>query len=237
VSGRDAARDAARDPAVDPARGPAGDPGRRRIDPATAIAIGFVVAGWALYLFLGPLSVFLTWYGDCLDEPCQVPGAIDEATYVFDVLWWLAFPILVYFAYRGLSWAWAALLAIAIVVDLQVVAGALGASGFDAFWFTLPAAAVLTFGAGLGLAMSLPRFRDRAGAATAGQLASIGCLAVVVSVVALQGVLIGAGGPIVGILVLMAIALVVIVVAAYSNRNRHRPSRPAPDATIRRRRR
>jgi hypothetical protein len=218
---------------------PEAAPGRSRrpIDPATAVAIGFVVAGWALYLFLGPLSVLLTWYGDCLDDPCTVPGALDEATYIFDVLWWVAFPVLLYLAYRGRTWAWAALLAIAVVVDLQIVAGALGASGFDAFWFTLPAAAVLTFGAGLGLAMSLPRFRDRAGAATAGQLASIGCLAIVVSVIALQGVLLGASGPIVGILVLMVIALVVIVVAAYTNRNRRGPARPEPDRTIRRRRR
>ena len=210
---------------------------RRPTDAATVIAVGFVIAGWVLYLFLGPLSVFFTWYGDCVDTPCAVPGPLDEATYVFDVLWWLAFPVLAFLAYRGLRWAWAALLAIAIVVDLQIVAGALGASGFDAFWFTLPAAAVLTFGAALGLAMSLPRFRDRAGAATAGQLASIGCLAIVVSVVALQGVLLGAGPPVIAILVLMAIALIVIVVAAYANRNRRRPSAPAPDKTIRRRRR
>jgi hypothetical protein len=210
---------------------------RRPTDAATVIAIGFVIAGWALYLFLGPLSVFFTWYGDCVDTPCAVPGALDEATYVFDVLWWLVFPVLAFLAYRGLRWAWAALLAIAMVVDLQIAAGALGASGFDAFWFTLPAAAVLTFGAGLGLAMSLPRFRDRAGAASAGQLASIGCLAIVVSVVALQGVILGATGPIVAILLLMAIALIVIVVAAYSNRNRRGPGRPEPDRTIRRRRR
>jgi hypothetical protein len=212
------------------------DEGRRPTDPATAIAIGFVVAGWALYLVLGPLAVFITWYGDCLSDPCPVPGTIDQLGYTFDVLWWIAFPALVWFAYRGARWAWVALLAIAIVLDLQIVAGILGANGFDAFWFTVPAAAVLTFGAGLGLAMSLPRIRDRAGAATAGQLASIGCLAVVVSLIALQGILMGAGGPVVGILVLMAIALFVIAVAAFANRDRRRPG-SSIDPPVRRRRR
>ena len=211
--------------------------GRRPLDPATAIAVGFVVAGWALYLVLGPLAVFITWYGDCLSDPCPVPGAIDELAYVFDVLWWIAFPALVWFAYRGARWAWVALLAIAIVLDVQIVAGILGANGFDAFWFTVPAAAVLTFGAGLGLAMSLPRFRDRAGAATAGQLASIGCLAIVVAVIALQGILIGATGPIIGILVLMAIALFVIAVAAYANRDRRGPGSSVDPRPVRRRRR
>jgi hypothetical protein len=206
----------------------AGAGGRRPIEPTTAVAIGFVIAGWALYLLLGPLSVFFTWYGDCVDEPCQVPSVLDQAGYAFDVLWWIAFPILVWFAYRGLRPAWAALLAIAIVLDVQVLAGALGASGFDAFWFTLPAVAILTFGAGLGLAMTLPRFRDRASAATTGQLAAIGCLAIVVSLVALQGVLVGVGGPVVAILVLMAIALFVIGVAAYTNRDGRRPGSPRP---------
>lgn len=214
-----------------------GERQRRPVDAATVIAIGFVIAGWALYLFLGPLSVFLTWYGDCLDDPCQVPGAIDEAAYVFDVLWWLAFPAFVYLAYRGLRWSWAALLLIAVGVDLQIVAGALGATGFDAFWFTLPAAAVLTFGAALGLAMTLPRFRDRAGAATAGQIASIGCLAIVASLVALQGVLIGVSGPIALVLVVMSVALIVIVIAAFTNRNKTGPVRPEVDRTIRRRKR
>ena len=137
---------------------------RRPLDPATTVAIAFVITGWAIYLLLGPLSLFLTWYGDCLADPCPSPSRIDEAVYVFDVLWWIAFPALIYFAYRGLRWAWAVLLAIAIVLDLQIVAAVVGARGFSAFWFTLPAAAVLTFGAGLGLAMTLPRIRDRAGA-------------------------------------------------------------------------
>ena len=170
---------------------------RRPLDPATTVAIAFVITGWAIYLLLGPLSLF----------------------YVFDVLWWIAFPALIYLAYRGLRWAWAALLAIAVVLDLQIVAAVVGARGFSAFWFTLPAAAVLTFGAGLG--------RDRAGAATAGQLASIGCLAVVVAVVALEGLLIGVSGPILGVLILMAIAMFVIVVAAYANRDVRR-SGPRP---------
>jgi hypothetical protein len=206
-----------------------------RADPATVVAMGFVVAGWALYLLLGPLAVFLTWYGDCLAEPCQVPGALDEAAYVFDVLWWIAFPALAYLGYRGLRWAWVALLAVAVVLDLQIVAGAIGAPGFDAFAFTLPAAAVMTFGAGLGLAMSVPRIRDRAGAATTGQLASIGCLAVVVSIVALQGFLVGVAGPVLGIPVLMAIALFVIGVAAYANRDRRGPAAARPPRRPRRR--
>jgi hypothetical protein len=113
-----------------------------------------VISGWALYLLLGPLSLFLTWYGDCLADPCPAAGRLDEAIYVFDVLWWIAFPALAWFAYQGARWAWAALLAVAIVLDLQIVAAIVGARGFSAFFFTLPAVAVLTFGAGLGLAMT-----------------------------------------------------------------------------------
>ena len=200
---------------------------RRQLDPATTVAIGFVISGWALYLLLGPLSLFLTWYGDCLADPCPAAGRLDEAIYVFDVLWWIAFPALAWFAYQGARWAWAALLAVAIVLDLQIVAAIVGARGFSAFFFTLPAVAVLTFGAGLGLAMTLPRVRDRAGAATTGQLASIGCLAVVVAIIALQGLLVGVGGPLLGVLILMAIALFVIAIAAVANRDvRRAAARP-----------
>jgi hypothetical protein len=188
-------------------------------DTASAIAIGFAIAGWVLYALLAPLAVFLTWWGDCDIEPCTVPGSLEQAAYGFDVLWWLVFPFLAWFAYHGRRWAWIALLAIAIVVLVQLAAAIGGMRGFSAFALTLPAAAFLTFGAAFGLAMRLPRFRDRPGAAVAGELAGIGCLAVVVAVIALQGLLVGAGGPLVGIAVVMAIVLFVIAVAAYANRD------------------
>ena len=120
---------------------------------------------------------------------------------------------------------------IAIILDLQLLAAVVGARGFQAFALTLPPAAVLTFGAGLGLALLSPRFRDRPGAATAGELAAIGCLAIVAAVIALQGLLVGVGGPLVGIAVLMAVALCVIAIAAFANRDaagrRHRARRAA----------
>ena len=80
--------------------------------------------------------------------------------------------------------------------------------------------------------MILPGYGDRPGAAAAGQLAAIGCLGLIVAAVALQGFLVGIGGPIVGIAVVMAIALFVIGLAAYANRGGRahgsgRPSRPA----------
>ena len=116
--------------------------------------------------------------------PCPVPTpALDQAIYAFDVLWWLSFPILAFVAYRGRRWGWIALLVVAAVLDVQVLAALVGARGFSAFALTLPAAAVLTFGALLGLAMVTPRFRDRPGAAAAGELGAIGCLAVVVAIV------------------------------------------------------
>ena len=67
--------------------------------------------------------MFLTWFGDCLEEPCPLPGPVDQAAYVFDVIWWLAFPVLAFFAYRSRRWAWASLLFVAIVLDLQVRRG------------------------------------------------------------------------------------------------------------------
>jgi hypothetical protein len=193
---------------------------------ATAIALGFAISAWVLYAFLGPVAVFLTWWGDCLEEPCPLPTALDQAIYAFDVLWWLAFPFLAFFAYRGRRWGWIALLVVAVVLDLQVIAALVGARGFSAFALTLPAAAVLTFGALLGLAMLTPRFRDRPGAAAAGELGAIGCLAVVAAIVALQGLLVGVGGPVVGIAAIMAIALFVIGLAAYANRHRRPGSAP-----------
>ena len=194
------------------------DPAEDGPGAATGIALGFAIAAWVLYAFLGPLAVFLTWFGDCLEEPCPVPGPVDQAAYVFDVIWWLAFPLLAFFAYRARRWAWASLLFIAIVLDLQLLAAIAGAPGFSAFALTLPPAGLLTFGAGLGLAMLLPGYRDRPGAAATGQLAAIGCLGLIVAAVALQGFLVGIGGPIVGIAVVMAIALFVIGLAAYANR-------------------
>jgi hypothetical protein len=188
-------------------------------DTATGIAIGFAIAGWVLYALLAPLAVFLTWWGDCDIDPCTVPGTVDQAAYAFDLLWWLTFPVLAYVAYRGRRWAWIGLLVIAIVLDLQFLAAAGGARGFSAFAVTLPPAALLTFGAAFGLAMQLPRFRDRPNAAVTGELAGIGCLALVVAAIALQGFVVGVGGPLIGIAVVMSIALFVIATAAYANRD------------------
>ena len=202
----------------------AADPDRDEPGAATGIALGFAIAAWVLYAFLAPLAVFLTWFGDCLEEPCPVPGPIDQAAYAFDVLWWLAFPLLAFFAYRGRGWAWGALVTVAVVLDLQLVAALAGAQGFSAFGLTLPPAALLTFGAGLGLAMITPRFRDRPGSAAAGELGAIGCLGLIVAAVALQGFLVGIGGPLVGIAAIMAVALFVIGLAAYLNRHRRRPA-------------
>jgi hypothetical protein len=187
---------------------------------ASGIALGFVIAGWALYTMLAPVAVFLTWWEDCADVICQVPTPIDQALYLFDLGWWLAFPFIAWFAYRGRRAAWAALVVIAAVLDAQVLAGILGARGFSGFALTLLPAALLTFGGGLGLAMALPRFRDRPGAASAGEVAAIGCLGLVVAVIALQGFLVGVGGPLIGIGVVMAVALFVIAVAAFANRDR-----------------
>jgi hypothetical protein len=193
---------------------------------ATGVALGFAIAAWVLYAFLGPVAVFFTWWSDCLEEPCPVPTGLDQAIYAFDVLWWLAFPVLAFFAFRGQRLAWIALLVVGVVLDVQVLAALIGAQGFSAFALTLPAAAVLTFGALLGLAMLTPRFRDRPGAAAAGELGAIGCLAVIVAIIALQGFLVGVGGPIVGIAAIMAIALFVIGLAAHTNRHRRPASAP-----------
>ncbi|HEX5014529.1 MAG TPA: hypothetical protein VFV72_10260 [Candidatus Limnocylindrales bacterium] len=201
----------------------------RATTPATGIALGFVIAGWVLYTLLAPIAVFLTWWDDCADVNCQVPAAIDQAAYAFDLVWWLAFPLLAWFAARGRRVAWAALLVVAIVLDAQVFVAFAGWRGFSGFGITLLVAALLTFGAALGLAMVTPRFRDRPGASSAGQVGAIGCLGLVVAVVALQGVAVGIGGPIVGIGIVMAVALFVIAVAAYANRDRRaRAGAPPP---------
>ena len=69
-----------------------------------------------------PIAVFLTWWGDCLEDACPSARASIEAAYAFDFAWWLAFPVLAFFAYRGWRPAAIGLLVIAVVLDLQVVA-------------------------------------------------------------------------------------------------------------------
>jgi hypothetical protein len=217
----------------------AGKQPERPADAATSVAIGFAVAGWALYLFLGSASVFFTWYDDCIDEPCDIPTTIDQLAYAFDVLWWVSFPALAFFAYRGRTWAWASLLGIAIVLDLQLLAALAGVRGFSGFAISMPAAALLTFGAGFGLVLSLPQYRDRPDTATLGQLAGIGCLGAIVAIIAIEGFLVGVGGPLVGIAAIMAIALFAIALAAYANRDRRPGATSRADRgndTIRRRR-
>ena len=203
---------------------------------ATSIALGFVIGGWALYALLAPVAVFLTWWDDCSDVNCQVPTAIDQAAYAFDLIWWLAFPVIAYFAYRGRRGAWTSLLAIAIILDLQVAAAIVGSRGFSGFGITLLAAALLTFGAALGLAMVIPRFRDRPGASSVGEVAAIGCLGLVVALVALQGVLVGIGGPLIGIGLVMAVALFVIALVAYANRDKRNRTSASPGPRGRNRR-
>jgi hypothetical protein len=187
---------------------------------ATGIAIGFVIGGWVLYAMLAPVAVFLTWWGDCIEVDCAIPGVLDQAAYAFDLAFWLVLPVLAYFAYQGRRTAWMALLACSIVLDLQFAAAVVGSRGFSGFALTLPPAAMLTFGSALGLAMATPRFRDRPGASSAGEVAAIGCLGLIVAVVALQGFLVGIGGPLIGVGIVMAVALFVIAIAAYAQRGR-----------------
>ncbi len=172
-----------------------------------------------------PIAIFLTWWGDCVQETCPAASAFDRAAYVFDFAAWLALPALAFGAYRGWRPAAIGLLAVGLVIAAQVVAGIVGARGFQAFAIVLPAAALIAAAGVVGLRPELGSGHDRSTAQTG--LIGLVVVSLVVVAVAFQGVLVGGIGVGQGLLVLIATSLAVITVLAFLNRDR-RPPPPGP---------
>jgi hypothetical protein len=122
-------------------------------------AIGFAATGWALLALLGPIALFLTWWGDCLSETCPAASGLDRTIYLSDLIGWLVFPALAVAAYRGWRPGWAAIAVIGFALIGQAMASFLGVRGFNAFAIVLPSGLLIAAGGLLGLAMG--RMRPR----------------------------------------------------------------------------
>ena len=189
---------------------------------AAALAIG----GWLLLMVSVPAAIFLTWWGDCVAEPCPSASELDRLAYLLDFAGWLTLPLLAFGAYRGWRPAAGGLLAIGLVVAGQVVAAILGARGFQAFAIVVPAGALIAAAGVVGLRPALGSGGDdRSTSRTS--LVGLVVVSLVVVAIAFQGVLVGGLGVGQGLLVLVAGSLAVITVLAFINRSR-RPPPPDP---------
>ena len=193
---------------------------------AAALAAG----GWLLLLVSVPVAIFLTWWGDCFEDVCPSASNIDRAAYLFDFVAWFILPALTFGAYRGWRPAAIGLLVIGLGLTAQVIAGILGARGFQAFAIVLPAAALVVAAGVIGFRPTLGSGADDEATRTRTGLIGLVVISVVIVAIAFQGVLgggaagIGAGQ---GLLVLVAISLAFITVLAFLNRGR-RPPPPDP---------
>jgi hypothetical protein len=216
------------------------DPGRATLptergddgDDVRGLAIGASAGGWFLLTIVGPLAVFLTWFGDCVREPCPVASDLDRAIYTADLVAWVAFPVLAFAAYRGWRPASYAIVAVGIAILAQGIASILGARGFQAFFFVLPAGGLIALGGTLGL--DLPALRGASRGPAVGsrvpagvvEIASLGFLSTIVVALALQGFAGGIGGVVQGLVLAVAVILLFIAIAAMVNRRR---ANAAPD--------
>jgi hypothetical protein len=119
---------------------------------ARGLAVGAVAAGWFLFALVGPVAVFLTWFGDCAREPCPVASQLDRTIYTADLLAWLALPGLAWLAHRGWRLAAAAIVAIGLAIVAQGFASVIGARGFQTFFLVIPAGGLIMIGGGLEFA-------------------------------------------------------------------------------------
>lgn len=145
---------AASAPAPEPepaAPAPKPEPAAPVDDGARGLAVGALASGWLLFLLLGPLALFLTWFGDCSREPCPVASDLDRAIYTADLIAWLALPALALVAYRGWRPASGAIVVIGAVIVAQGVASILGARGFQAFFLVFPAGGLIAIGGAVGV--------------------------------------------------------------------------------------
>jgi hypothetical protein len=115
------------------------------------LAVGAIAGGWLLFLIVGPLAVFLTWFGDCPADSCPVASDIDRAIYTADLVAWLAVPGLAFLAHRGWRPAAVVLAGFGAFIVAQGVAAVLGARGFQAFFLVFPPGGLIAIGGVLGI--------------------------------------------------------------------------------------
>jgi hypothetical protein len=200
---------------------------QREAGSAGVATAALAAIGWLLLAVSAPVAVFLTWWGDCLEDTCAGASELDRAVYLFDLGAWLAIPALAFGAYRGWRPASAGLVAIGVAIVAQVVAAILGARGFQSFAFVLPAGAFLVAAGIVGL---VPGGRDEARDASTARTGLIGLVVLSAVIVALvfQSFVAGGGGIGQGLLLLVGASLTFITILAVLNRGR-KPPPQAPD--------
>lgn len=152
---------------------------------AVGFAWGLIAFACAALILLGPLALFLTWYGDCFSETCASATALNGAIYRLDVV---AVPVIALIAVLGYvrpRRAWFVVISgIGVVLIGQAVAGILGYRGLYAFSLLLPAGVLMTIGgiAGVRALADRPLPGMEGPAAMA---AGVGCATTAISFVAL----------------------------------------------------
>jgi hypothetical protein len=189
-------------------------------------AAALTIGGWLLLMISVPIAIFLTWWGDCATDTCPSASAVDRIAYLCDFAAWLVLPALAFLTYRGWRPAAIGLLVIGLGLTAQVIAGILGARGFQAFALVLPAGALTAAAGVVGLRLTFGRGTDDRSTARTGLIGLV-VVSLVVVAVAFQGVLAGGVGVGQGLLALIAVSLSVITVLAFINRGR-RPPPPDP---------
>lgn len=133
-----------------------------------AVTIGAIASGWFLFALVGPLALFLTWFGDCFRTTCPVATDFDRTIYTADLIAWIVLPALMVLSYRGSRVAAAGAAVIGVGILLQAVASVAGARGFQTFFLVFPAGGLIVIGGVLGsfgaqIAARTPRGTNRLG--------------------------------------------------------------------------
>lgn len=179
-------------------------------------AHGLVLFGWVSIALLGPIALFLTWYGDCFAEVCPTATTSDGVVYGFDVIAWIAVGLIALLPipprYRRRLFGVAALFGLAFAA--QGVASLLGVRGFYAFAAILPAATILFIGGVLGARATADRWASRSAASAF----SLGCATYFVGSSGFFGIASAVAGQPVGLLLAFLVVALVGIVATLSGR-------------------
>jgi len=181
-----------------------------------SFAGGLVAFAWVAIAMLGPLAVFLTWYGDCFEEACPAPTNTDLWVYALDGVAWIAVGVIGLFAVaRPNRLSFLVLAALGVAFAAQGIAAFLGARGFYGFPIILPAALVL-IGGGIAGARALSPVPPQWAEQSTTRAVGLGCATYLVAYLGFPAIaLIARGEPVGVLLVALVVSAVAIVVTLY----------------------
>jgi hypothetical protein len=181
------------------------DPSKPEAHPFTN---GLIAFAWISIGLLGPIALFLTWYGDCFSTMCPVMTTADRLLYGVDILAWIALGVIGFAAVaRPHGATYIALGMLGLFLAGQSLAGLLGVRGLLGFGIIAPAAALLVLASVLG-GIGLTR-QARPPRRSATSAFTWGCGIYFVGYFGIFGVASAASGQISGLL--LAILLFVLV--------------------------